>query len=155
MWVAHDKMSVCHDLEWEWVVSTGPSLKRLATLQQCNTSLKIHNGLSKLATNDSMINSAENWADGRWFFKGSRKRWICGCWTGSMLLSVWTVSGEKAIRTCWLTWGVHLPPLPAPYLPQAYFFLPPLRYLDTFRPCIPPLSPYSEAALLGYCSVTQ
>lgn len=58
----------------EWVGGgrgpRGPCFKRLATFQELNTSLEIHNGVkSTPATNYSMMNSAECCADGRRFFK--------------------------------------------------------------------------------------
>lgn len=60
--------------------STEPYFKKLATFQEFDTSLEIPKGVkSTLATNYSLINPVESWADGRPFFKGYRTRWVCGC----------------------------------------------------------------------------
>lgn len=95
----------------------------LATLQEGNTSFKMHNWLSSLASEGSVINSARAGLGAEKVCMLAYRRWFA-----------------STSYSCFL---------------RAFFFLLLLRYLDTFRPCIPPLSPYSQAALLGYCSVTQ
>lgn len=113
----------------------GSCFKRLATSQDFNTSLEIHNGVkSTPATNYSLINSVASWADGRWFFKGQ------------VQCVVWTVSGEKMLSGCAGPEGVciclHV------LLHTPFSSGPSLRYLCAFRPCIHPIQPRNAIGLL-------